>query len=88
MGHIYEIKEDQESSLRLHFIKFETKYIEMCIDFIQENILSEAYKDRALKATGMSSLYNLTDLILIFRVYFLNCLAACKLSNKYTYVWH
>ncbi|XP_068686158.1 4'-phosphopantetheine phosphatase-like isoform X1 [Montipora capricornis] len=52
MGHIYEIKEDQESSLRLHFIKFETKYIEMCIDFIQENILSEAYKDRALKATG------------------------------------
>ncbi|KAK2566673.1 4'-phosphopantetheine phosphatase [Acropora cervicornis] len=50
-GHIYEIKEDQESSLRLHFIKFETKYIEMCVNFIQENILSEAYKDRALKAT-------------------------------------
>ncbi|KAL9965961.1 hypothetical protein ACROYT_G029835 [Oculina patagonica] len=51
-GHIYEIKDDQESSKRLHFIKFETKYIEMCVNFIQENILSEAYKEKALKATG------------------------------------
>jgi len=51
-GHIYEIKEDQEPSIRLHFIKFETKYIEMCVNFIQENILSATYKDRALKATG------------------------------------
>ena len=51
-GHIYEIKEDQESRIRLHFIKFETKYIEMCVNFIQENILSSGYKDKALKATG------------------------------------
>lgn len=50
--HIYEIKDDQESNLRLHFIKFETKYIEMCVNFIQENILSAVSKDRALKATG------------------------------------
>ncbi|XP_015747200.1 PREDICTED: pantothenate kinase 4-like [Acropora digitifera] len=61
-GHIYEIKEDQESSLRLHFIKFETKYIEMCVNFIQENILSEAYKDRALKATGGGA-YKYIDLL-------------------------
>ena len=51
-GHIYEIKEDQESSIRLHFIKFETKYIEMCVNFIQENILSATSKVKALKATG------------------------------------
>lgn len=61
-GHIYEIKEDQESSLRLHFIKFETKYIEMCVNFLQENILSEAYKDRALKATGGGA-YKYIDLL-------------------------
>jgi len=61
-GHIYEIKEDQESSLRLHFIKFETKYIEMCVNFIQENILSAAYKDRALKATGGGA-YKYIDLL-------------------------
>lgn len=51
-GHIYEIKEDQESSIRLHFIKFETKYIEMCVNFIKDNILTAAHKDKALKATG------------------------------------
>ena len=51
-GHIYEIKEDQESSIRLHFIKFETKYIEMCVNFIKDNILTAANKDKALKATG------------------------------------
>ena len=51
-GHIYAIKEDQESSIRLHFIKFETKYIEMCVNFIKDNILTAAHKDKALKATG------------------------------------
>lgn len=57
--HIYEIKDDQESNLRLHFIKFETKYIEMCVNFIQENILSAVSKDRALKATGRLPLFSL-----------------------------
>lgn len=61
-GHIYEIKEDQEPSIRLHFIKFETKYIEMCVNFIQENILSATYKDRALKATGGGA-YKYMDLL-------------------------
>lgn len=63
--HIYEIKDDQESNLRLHFIKFETKYIEMCVNFIQENILSAVSKDRALKATGrlpsFSLIYNINS---------------------------
>lgn len=61
--HIYEIKDDQESNLRLHFIKFETKYIEMCVNFIQENILSAVSKDRALKATG-----RLPSFYLIFNI--------------------
>lgn len=60
--HIYEIKDDQESNLRLHFIKFETKYIEMCVNFIQENILSAVSKDRALKATGGGA-YKYMDLL-------------------------
>ena len=58
-GHIYEIKEDEESSIRLHFIKFETKYIEMCVNFIQENMLSAVYKDKVLKATGKHTYHDL-----------------------------
>ncbi|CAH3158647.1 unnamed protein product [Porites lobata] len=61
-GHIYEIKEDQESSIRLHFIKFETKYIEMCVNFIKDNILTAANKDKALKATGGGA-YKYIDLL-------------------------
>ena len=31
----------------------------MCVNFIQENILSEIYKDRALKATGRLSSFSM-----------------------------
>jgi len=39
---------------RLHFIKFETKYIETCVDFIQQNIVGslEFSRDKFIKVTG------------------------------------
>ena len=52
---MYEVKEEEESGERLHFVKFETKFIETCLDFIQQNLSSEpgsTEKNRALKVTG------------------------------------
>lgn len=38
---------------RLHFVKFETKYIENCLDFIGENLVnSDERKGKSIKATG------------------------------------
>ncbi|CAB4020341.1 Pantothenate kinase 4, partial [Paramuricea clavata] len=52
---LYEVKEEEDSGERLHFVKFETKFIETCLDFIQQNLSSEpgsTDKNRALKVTG------------------------------------
>ncbi|XP_031549269.1 4'-phosphopantetheine phosphatase-like [Actinia tenebrosa] len=50
---IYEIKDQQECGLRLHFIKFETKYVETCVDFIQQNLLEKTDNVvKVMKATG------------------------------------
>lgn len=52
---IYEIFEKDELVCRLHFIKFETKFLSKCLDFIQQNLLecsSSSNKDRTFKATG------------------------------------
>lgn len=54
---IYEIKDQQECGLRLHFIKFETKYVETCIDFIRQNVLEKTDNVvKAMKATGQKTL--------------------------------
>jgi len=53
-GEIYYISEEEELRDRLHFIKFETKYIETCVDFIQQNIVgsAEISRDKFIKVTG------------------------------------
>ncbi|ESO96157.1 hypothetical protein LOTGIDRAFT_116077 [Lottia gigantea] len=55
--HVYNISETEESILRLHFIKFETKYIESCLDFIKSNLFefggrSGLSNEKCIKATG------------------------------------
>ena len=39
---------------RLHFIKFETKYIEDCLNFVQSNLTGskEKMNGKSIKATG------------------------------------
>lgn len=37
---------------RLHFIKFETKYIESCLDFIKSHLIENNMKGKSIKATG------------------------------------
>ncbi|XP_028401934.1 pantothenate kinase 4-like [Dendronephthya gigantea] len=52
---LYEVKEEEDSGERLHFVKFETKFLEKCLDFIQQNLSSEpgsTEKNKALKVTG------------------------------------
>ena len=52
--HIYHVTEEEELCEQLHFIKFETKYIEMCLDFIQENLIGskELIQNKCIKVTG------------------------------------
>lgn len=45
---LYSVEEQIERREALHFIKFETKYIEDCLNFIQQNLLSS----KCIKATG------------------------------------
>ncbi|RZF32049.1 hypothetical protein LSTR_LSTR005953 [Laodelphax striatellus] len=56
----YELSENA----RLHFIKFETKYIENCLDFICENLVSSREKmaGKTIKATGGGA-YRYADLL-------------------------
>lgn len=54
---LYEVREEEESGERLHFVKFETKFLEKCLDFIQENLYAPTEQDstgkhRTLKVTG------------------------------------
>jgi Pantothenate kinase, acetyl-CoA regulated len=47
---VYEVSE----GARLHFVKFETKYIESCLDFVQVNLVNTRDKmiGKSIKATG------------------------------------
>uniref|UniRef100_A0A0P6CRZ5 4'-phosphopantetheine phosphatase n=2 Tax=Daphnia magna TaxID=35525 RepID=A0A0P6CRZ5_9CRUS len=49
---------------RLHFVKFETKYIETCLDFLQENLVASAdvMKEKKIKVTGGGA-YKYADLL-------------------------
>lgn len=49
---LYEVREEEVSGERLHFVKFETKFIETCIDFIQQNLYPSSEKYCTLKVTG------------------------------------
>lgn len=51
-------------SARLHFIKFETKYIESCLDFIRGNLTGskEFMRGKSIKATGGGA-YKYAELI-------------------------
>ncbi|XP_048588181.1 4'-phosphopantetheine phosphatase-like isoform X2 [Nematostella vectensis] len=49
---IYEILDQPECGVRLHFVKFETKYIEACIDFIRETANTTDDLGGIIKATG------------------------------------
>ena len=55
-GSIYNISEKEETMVRLHFVKFETKYIESCLDFILANLMdsSEFMRDKIIKVTAVS----------------------------------
>ncbi|XP_067014229.1 4'-phosphopantetheine phosphatase [Anabrus simplex] len=57
---VYEVSE----GARLHFIKFETKYIENCLDFIQVNLVNSREKmtGKSIKATGGGA-YKYTELL-------------------------
>lgn len=50
---VYEISE----GARLHFIKFETKYIEHCLDFVRGNLIQSKEKmaGKTIKATGIGT---------------------------------
>lgn len=38
---------------RLHFVKFETRYIENCLDFVKENLVNvERFYGKNIKVTG------------------------------------
>jgi type II pantothenate kinase len=63
-GPIYNVKESEETTTRLHFVKFETKYIESCLDFILANLIDskEFMRDKIIKVTGGGA-YKYRDLI-------------------------
>ncbi|XP_059469854.1 4'-phosphopantetheine phosphatase isoform X1 [Neocloeon triangulifer] len=55
---------DVSEGARLHFIKFETRYISHCLDFIQQNLVNarDHMLGKSIKATGGGS-YKYTQLI-------------------------
>jgi type II pantothenate kinase len=57
---VYEVSE----GARLHFVKFETKYIENCLDFVQLNLVNTRDKmiGKSIKATGGGA-YKYTELL-------------------------
>ncbi|XP_061197383.1 4'-phosphopantetheine phosphatase-like [Saccostrea echinata] len=50
--HIYEVCEEDEYIDRLHFVKFETKFIESCLDFIQEKLGDSLKQNKTIHVTG------------------------------------
>uniref|UniRef100_F7B8R1 4'-phosphopantetheine phosphatase n=1 Tax=Xenopus tropicalis TaxID=8364 RepID=F7B8R1_XENTR len=57
---LYEISVQEEITARLHFIKFENAYIEICLDFIKDHLVNTETK--VIKATGGGA-YKFKDLI-------------------------
>ena len=57
---MYEMSE----GARLHFIKFETKYIEGCLDFVRANLINGSVEmaGKVIKATGGGA-YKYTSLL-------------------------
>ncbi|XP_012149721.2 4'-phosphopantetheine phosphatase [Megachile rotundata] len=48
---------------RLHFVKFETRYIENCLDFVKENLVNvERFQGKSIKVTGGGA-YKYTPLL-------------------------
>ncbi|XP_076171818.1 4'-phosphopantetheine phosphatase [Ptiloglossa arizonensis] len=48
---------------RLHFVKFETRYIENCLDFVKENLVNvERFHGKSIKVTGGGT-YKYTPLL-------------------------
>lgn len=38
---------------RLHFVKFETRHIENCLDFVKDNLVNaERFQGKSIKVTG------------------------------------
>uniref|UniRef100_A0A1B6EFC2 4'-phosphopantetheine phosphatase n=1 Tax=Clastoptera arizonana TaxID=38151 RepID=A0A1B6EFC2_9HEMI len=58
------LKYDLQEGARLHFIKFETKYIASCLDFVQQNLVASREKmaGKTIKATGGGA-YRYADLL-------------------------
>ena len=59
---IYDVSETDQECLRLHFVKFETKYIETCLDFIKANLIQSEEPNKSIKVTGGGA-YKYKDLI-------------------------
>lgn len=53
-GELYALQEEDELRDQLHFIKFETKYIETCLDFIQQHLVNihQSMHPKVIKVTG------------------------------------
>lgn len=49
---------------RLHFVKFETKYIASCLDFVRQNLVAsrQVMAGKKIKATGGGA-YRYADLL-------------------------
>lgn len=48
---------------RLHFVKFETRYIKDCLDFVKENLVNvERFQGKSIKVTGGGA-YKYTPLL-------------------------
>lgn len=50
--HIYEVCEEDEYIDRLHFVKFETKFIESCLDFIEQKLGESLKQNKTIHVTG------------------------------------
>ena len=60
---IYRVTEEDAVQEQLHFIKFETRYIETCVDFIRSNLIEkeDSLQDKVIKVTGGGA-HKYTDL--------------------------
>jgi type II pantothenate kinase len=52
--HVYRLAETSQAGDTLHFVKFEAKYMESCLDFILKNLIEspDAIEGKVIKATG------------------------------------
>lgn len=59
---IYQVSDADETVVRLRFVKFETKFIETCLDFIQHQVSGASNREKCIKVTGGGG-YKYTDLV-------------------------